>query len=239
MNTKLQIALAEDNPECAELLLTYLHAFEKEYNQCLEVSVFTDGAELLKNFHSQYDLLLLDIEMPCMDGMTTAKEIRRLDSKVSILFITNMAQYAIHGYEVDALDYILKPVHYFSFAERLNRAIGKIKKHTEYYLILTLKGGSQKVSVEDIYYIESQRHNLIFHTKEGDFTTVGTMTEIEAKLANFNFSRCNKGYLVALQHVDAIQDGCAVINKEHLLISRGRKKEFLETLTNYIGGITL
>lgn len=239
MNTKLRIAIAEDDTGCSDLLLKYLHTFEQEYSQPLEITVFYDGAELLENFHSQFDLLLLDIEMPLMDGMTTAQHIRKQDSEVVILFITNMAQYAIRGYEVDALDYILKPVRYFFFAERLNRAISRIKRSSKHYLVLTLKGGSKKLAIEDIYYIESQRHNLIFHTKEGDFTILGTMTDIEAKLSDFSFFRCNKGYLVSLQYVDAIDDGCAVINGQNLLISRGRKKEFMEKLADFMGGITL
>lgn len=65
------------------------------------------------------------------------------------------------------------------------------------------------------------------------------MKEIEEKLLNFHFFRCNKGYLVALRHVDSIQDGCAVVHGQPLLISRARKNEFMDALTNYVGGVVL
>lgn len=233
----IQVALAEDDSKYSKLLIEYLHRFETEYHVQFEIAVFADGARLMEDFRKQYDLILLDIEMPIMDGMTTAQKIRELDSDVMILFITNMAQYAIRGYEVDAMDYILKPLNYFFFSQRLNRAIGRLAKKTTRYLFLPLKGGKKKLSAEDIYYVESQAHNLIFHTKEGDFTITGSMKDIEEKLQDLPFSRCNKGYLVALAHVDGVEEGCAVVQGHRLLISRGRKKEFMEELTNFIGGI--
>ncbi len=75
----------------------------------------------------------MDVEMKFMDGMSAAEEIRKMDTEVVIIFITNMAQYAIRGYAVDALDYVLKPVSYFAFSQRLNRAIGRMKKRDKDY----------------------------------------------------------------------------------------------------------
>lgn len=235
----IRIAIAEDEPHCAQQLREYLRAFGQEYHQELEVTVFPNGVALLEDYRCQYDLLLLDIEMPQLDGMTTAQRIRRRDPAVIILFITNMAQYAIRGYEVDALDYILKPVGYFSFSQRLNRAIGRIKSRSKHFLVLSVKGGTKKLDADTIYYVESQGHNLIFHTAGGRFTASGTLKDIEEKLSRHHFFRCNKGYLVSLQHVEGIQDGCAIIHGEHLLISRARKNEFMEALTNFMSGVTL
>lgn len=233
----LRIAIAEDEAACAQQLQRYLDTFGQEYHQELEVTVYPHGQALVDAYRGQYDLLLLDVEMPWLDGMATAQRIRRRDPEVVIVFITNMAQYAIRGYEVDALDYILKPVSYFSFSQRLNRAIGRIHSHSKHYLIIPIKGGGKKLDVESIYYVESQGHSLIYHTASGDYTAGGTMKEIEEKLAPFHFFRCNKGYLLSLQYVDSIQDGCAVVNGERLLISRARKNEFMEALANYMGGV--
>lgn len=235
----IRIAIAEDEFQCAQQLRQYLDTFRQEYHQELEVTVYPNGQVLLDNFKGQFDLLLLDIEMPLLDGMTTAQRIRRRDPEVVILFITNMAQYAIRGYEVDALDYILKPVSYFSFSQRLNRAISRIRSRGKHFLVVPIKGGAKKLDVDSLYYVESQGHNLIFHAESGNYTAGGTMKEIEEKLSGLHFFRCNKGYLVALQHVDGIQDGCALVGGERLLISRSRKNEFLEALANYMGGVTL
>ena len=174
-----------------------------------------------------------------MNGMTTARHIREVDSDVMILFITNMAQYAIHGYEVDAMDYILKPIQYFPFSKRLERALGRLKKQEKRYLIIPVKGGTKKIEIHDIFYVESQRHNITVHTKTEAFTFPATMREMEEKLLEYHFFRCNKGYLVSLNHVDSIVDGCAVVNGAHLLISRGRKNEFMEALAEFMGEVSL
>ena len=102
--------------------------------------------------------------MEHMDGMKAAEWIRNLDEEVILIFITNMAQYAIRGYAVDALDYVLKPVSYFAFSQRLNRAIGRMKKREQKVIMVNIKGGAVRVNVANIYYIESQGHTLILHT---------------------------------------------------------------------------
>lgn len=173
--------------------------------------------------------------MKFMDGMSAAEEIRKIDSEVVIIFITNMAQYAIRGYAVDALDYVLKPVSYFAFSQRLARAIGRMKKRESKYLLLNTKGGASRVNVADILFIESQKHTLCFHTVSSDYETSGTMKDIEEELKDLNFFRGNKGYLINLAHVDSVEDGCAIVHKEHLILSRARKKEFMEALTRYWG----
>ena len=145
-----------------------------------------------------------------------AEEIRKMDSEVVIIFITNMAQYAIRGYAVDALDYVLKPVSYFAFSQRLNRAIERMKKREAKVIMVNIKGGMVRINIANIYYIESQGHTLILHTILGDYETTGKMKEMDEKLSGMNFCRGNKGYLINLQHVDRIQDNCAVVKGEEL-----------------------
>ena len=155
----------------------------------------------------------------------------------SQFFITNMAQYAIRGYAVDALDYVLKPVSYFAFSQRLNRAIERMKKREAKVIMVNIKGGMVRINIANIYYIESQGHTLILHTILGDYETTGKMKEMDEKLSGMNFCRGNKGYLINLQHVDRIQDNCAVVKGEELVLSRARKKEFMEALTRYWGEV--
>lgn len=235
----IKIAVAEDDLQYAKQLKQYMMQYEKEYSRKLEVTFYTDGADLVKDYENQYDILLLDIEMPNLDGMAAARAIREVDSDVMILFITNMAQYAIHGYEVDAMDYILKPINYFSFSKRLERALGRLAKREKHHLVINVKGGAKKIDIANICYIESQRHNLAIHTTDEVYTIIGTMKEMEEKLLSHHFFRCNKGYLVSLHHVDGILDGCAVVSGEHLLISRGRKNEFMEALADFMGEVSV
>ena len=224
----IKIAIVEDEALYAQQLQGFLHQYEKENGELFDITVYTDGDQIVHKYQSQYDLILMDVEMKFMDGMSAAEEIRKMDTEVVIIFITNMAQYAIRGYAVDALDYVLKPVSYFAFSQRLNRAIGRMKKREQKVII---------VNIANIYYIESQGHTLILHTILGDYETSGTMKEMEEKLKGMNFCRGNKGYLINLQHVDGIQDGCATVKGEQLVLSRARKKEFMEELTKYWGEI--
>lgn len=235
----MRIAIVEDEAVYAKTLQEYLNRYSREFGQALEVDHYPDGIAFLNGFKGQFDIILLDISMPGIDGMETAKRIRRVDADVVILFVTNLAQYAIRGYEVDALDYILKPISYFAFSQRLNRALGRVKSRTRNYLVVSAREGTLKLDIDSIFYAESQGHNLVFHTQSGDYTAGGTMKEIEEKLQPFHFFRCNKGYLVALRHVDSVRDGCAIVHGEPLLISRARKSEFMEALTNFVGGVVL
>lgn len=232
----MRIAVVDDEDSSAQKLCDYLQRYEVEFGQKIEYQRFTDGFSFLTGFKGQFDVILLDVSMPGIDGMETAKRIRQADSQVMILFITNMAQYAIRGYEVDALDYILKPVSYFAFSQRLGRAISRLDRQGKHYLMITCKTGSRKLEIESIYYVESQGHNLIYHTADGDYTVPGTIKNAEEKLLPFHFFRCNKGFLVSLAHVDAIDEGCALVGGDRVLISRARKNCFMEALTDYIGG---
>lgn len=233
----IRIAIVEDEDSCARQLEEYLERYTAESGEGFETTRFCDGDEILENYRARYDIILMDVQMKFMDGMTAAEEIRKLDPEVVIIFITNMAQYAIRGYAVDALDYVLKPVSYFAFSQRLERAIGRMKKRARRYMTIAIRGGAQKLDISRILYVESQGHNLVFVTAAGEHTTTGTIREVEEKLENYGFFRCNKGCLVNLEHVDSVQDGCAMVGGQALPISRGRKNEFLAALTDFVGEV--
>ena len=233
----IKIAIVEDEQLYAKQLHEYLRKYEKENGEAIEVTIYSDGDQIVEKYQSQYDIILMDIEMKFMDGMSAAEEIRKIDTEGVIIFITNMTQYAIRGYAVDALDYVLKPVSYFALSQRLNRAIGRMRKRESKMIMVNMKVGIVRLNIANIYYIESQGHTLILHTILGDYETSGTMKEMESKLLGMNFCRGNKGYLINLQHVDGISDGCAIVKDEKLILSRARKKEFMEALTKYWGEV--
>lgn len=233
----LHIAIVDDDLNYVTTLKKYLERYSQESEKTIEIAVFYDGDEFVENYRAQFDIILMDVEMPFMDGMTAAEEIRKRDSEVVIIFITNMAQYAIRGYAVDALDYLLKPVSYFAFAQRLERAIARMKKREQKFIVITVKGGNQKLDIGQLYYVESQGHTLLYHTVAGVYSSTGTMKEVEAKLAKLHFFRGNNGYLINLEHVDGVQDGFALVHGERLQLSRPRRGAFMEALTNYLGEV--
>lgn len=233
----INIAIVEDEAFYAKQLSEFLRQYEKEKGEVFEISLFSDGDAIVDKYKAQFDIILMDVQMKFMDGMSAAEEIRKVDTEVVIIFITNMAQYAIRGYAVDALDYVLKPVSYFAFSQRLNRAIERMRKRRQKLITLNIKGGAVRLDAANIYYVESYGHNLIIHTASGNYESAGTMKTIEDKLSDMSFFRGNKGYLINLAHVDRISDGCAMVKGEALPLSRSRKKDFMEALTNYWGEV--
>ena len=231
----IRIAIVEDEESYISVLKEYLERYKEESGEQIEVTVYHDGDEIAAFYRAQFDIILMDIEMKFIDGMTAAEEIRKVDSSVSILFITNAPQYAIRGYEVGALDYILKPVSYFTFSQKLGRAVSKLKKRSRKWITIPVKGGVMRMELSDVYYVESEGHNLIYHTKEGSAVSSGTMKSVEMAMEGMDFSRINKSYLLNLEHVDGVQDKYAIVHGDRLLISRPRIKQFMQELTRYWG----
>lgn len=230
----VRIAIVEDEDSYVEILQSFLKRYQEECGQKFYVTVFRDGDEIVEKYKANFDIILMDIKMRCMDGMTAAEHIREVDQEVIIMFITNMIQYAIRGYAVNAMDYILKPVKYFAFSQKLARALNRLEKKEKSFVTISIRGGALKLELSQIYYIESQDHYLVFHTKKGEFTSNGKLSEMEQLLSQHHFFRSNKGYLVNLEYVDGVRDNCAIVNEQMLPISRYRKNEFLQALTSYV-----
>ena len=232
----IRVAIVEDEAEIREQLMGYVQRYTRQYGTAFEVKTFADGLEILEDYRPAYDLILLDVEMKHLDGMETARRIRELDPDVMLVFITNMAQYAIKGYAVGALDYVLKPVPYFAFSQQLQKVEAQLRRRTRHYLAVPVEGGLRRLDTSRIYYIESEGHRVHFYTEEGDFVAPGALKALEEKLADRPFARCNSGYLVNLAQVRAVQQNTVEVGPYELQVSRPKRKSFLAALTDYIGG---
>ena len=230
----IRIAIVEDDVIYSNQLEGYLHKYETEYGEAFEIATYTDGNLIVQDYHSQFDIILMDIEMRYMDGMSAAEAIRQIDKEVVIIFITYTPQYAIRGYAVEALDYIVKPVSYFAFSQRLARAITRMKKREQKSVVISVKGGVVRLDADSVDYIESQGHDIIYHTSQGDYTTSGTLKDAEEGLKSLHFFRGSKWYLINLSQVAGLEEGCARFKGGKTIpLSRGRKKEFMEALAQY------
>ena len=232
----IRIAMVEDEAAVREQLQGYIQRYTRQYGTEFAVTEFSDGVEILDAYRPVYDIVLLDVEMKHLDGMETARRIRELDRDVVLLFITNMAQYAIKGYAVGALDYVLKPVPDFAFSQQLQKAEEKLRRRARHYLAVPVEGGLRRLDTAQIYYMESEGHRVHFYTEEGEFSAPGALKTFEEKLADLPFARCNSGYLVNLAQVKSVQQGLAQVGPYELQVSRPKRKSFLAALADYIGG---
>ena len=232
----IKIAIVEDEAAVRDQLTDYVRRYTRQYGTEFEVTCFTDGDEILENYRPAFDIIFLDVEMKRLNGMETAQRIRELDDDVLLIFITNMAQYAIKGYAVGALDYVLKPVPYFAFSQQLQKVEAQLRRRTRHYLAVPVEGGLRRLDTSRIYYIESEGHRVHFYTEEGDFAAPGALKALEEKLADRPFARCNSGYLINLAQVQAVQQNTVEVGPYELQVSRPKRKSFLAALTDYIGG---
>ena len=151
----IRIAIVEDDISYSCQFQKYIHKYSKESKELFDVSVFSDGNDIVWNYNSNYDIIFMDVQMQKLDGMSAARSIRKVDTNVVIIFITNMAQYAIQGYEVDAMNYILKPVNYFAFSQQLAKAVKQAKARMNFYINILHESSMVRLDVTRISYIES------------------------------------------------------------------------------------
>lgn len=233
----LNVAIVEDDAESVKLLKSYFIRYQREnQNIAFEFYIFDDGVKIISNFKPIYDIILLDIEMEITDGLRTAEIIRETDQKVIIIFVTNMPQYAIKGYSVNATNYLLKPLPYFAFSEEISKSIERIKREKQNKnIIIKTENSIKKIDSDEILFIESIKHDLIIHTEQDFFEIRDTLKKYEDILQDYNFNRANNSYLINLKHVKGVEQDFALVGNHKLKIARSKKKQFMEHLVNYLG----
>lgn len=231
------VVLIEDERETREEIKQMMKQYSEKRGDALNLSAFPDADAFFSNSGPDFDVIFLDIQMPGMNGMDAARHIRRHNEHVPLVFVTNMAQYAVEGYEVHAYDFILKSLSFESFSMKLDR-ICKELRHTSntMYLTLSSRGCDRRICIADILYVEVSNHDLIFHLAKQTFRIRGTMREMEEQLINCHFARCNSCYLVNLRHVQQFSGNTVIVGGHELRISQTKKQAFLLRLAQYSGG---
>ncbi|MDN4478935.1 LytTR family DNA-binding domain-containing protein [Demequina sp. SYSU T00039] len=233
----IRIGIVEDDAACRRDLLDHLARYAEENDVQFDLRTFPDGEDIVEGYRPQYDILFLDVEMPGMDGFEAAHAIREVDTDVVMIFVTNMGQYAIKGYEVDALSYLLKPVPYFAFAQELTRSLTRLNKRESRGVVLSVNNALVRLDPSEIVYAESVKHRITIHALDRVYTFSGTLKALEEELGDHGFFRSNNCYLVNLQHVRRVDQSTSVMtNGAALTVSRPRKKAFMDALADHMGG---
>lgn len=230
-------AIVEDDPEYSRYLEECLVRYGKEHDCSFLVRSFGRAEAFLAGAQGLYDFVFMDVELGegWMNGIEAARALRAKGSMAMLFFITNMPQYAPSGYDVDAIDYCIKPIQYRSLAVKLDKAIRILGNRTGVPVRIRMKDGMRVISSADIRYIEVMGHDLMFHTEDEVITAYGGLKEREEDLSGQAFARCSASVLVNLRYVTGLYGDEVSIGDERIRIGRTRKKEFLQKLNEYLG----
>lgn len=230
------IAIVEDSDEEAEKLLTCLKRYAEENNEQFSYRRYTEASSFLEERNFTFDIVFMDIMLPGVNGMEAAMRMRRTNAQTVLIFVTNMTSYAIKSYEVDALDYIVKPISYKRVVFKLRKALQIVSTNGGKVIVIHDKQGPVQVSSGEIYYVEIRKHRLTYHTERGEYTEIGSLKGIREILEPYNFACCNACYLVNLKYIFRVKGLILMTTSgEELKISQPKRKDFMNALANYLG----
>lgn len=239
-----KVSIVDDEQSARDGLAGLLSAYGEERGLSFSVRQYAGAEEYLAAHDGDSDIVFLDIDMPGVNGMDLAKEIRRKRPDVILIFCTNLEQFALNGYEVDAFGYLVKPVGKYSFDFYIDKALKRLDHYEK------VGGGGRKiciktigeyrcVSARDIGYVEVKLHKLFYHVYKNGvpdevIQTRGSMQEAERQLAPFGFVKSSISYLVNLGYVTAIKGNAVYLSDDVIFVSRNYKKSFVDAFMRSI-----
>ncbi len=238
MADTVKIAVCDDEKNIRSYLVSLIR---KQDIEC-SIMEYASADEYLADGR-EHDLIFLDIEMggseTGLDGMGLARHIRGMDAcrQPIIIFVTGYEKYVYDAFDVGAFQYLVKPVDEQKFAEVFSRAVGQILSEAEQRkkkLVIQYAGEGKAIPLNDIYYMESQNHNIVLFLKSGKLEYYGKIGDLEEELAG-QFYRIHRGYLINLSHVEGYdRTEVRMANGDKLLLSRYKYDGFVQAYMDYI-----
>lgn len=229
----MKIAIVEDNQVDSDHLQDLISQFSKAKNVEINTFVFNSGLNFLYEKVHEYDAIFLDIDMPGINGLSVAKELRDNNFSAPIVFVTNFENYAIEGYNVSAIDFALKPLNYSKFETIMLKINDNLERSSKYVFIKT-NSSVQRINLDAIYYIESYGHLLYIITDQVKLEAWMSLKDIYKKLDSPSFVYANKSTIVNLRHVAGYKNGTISIGNHNVELTKTKKDAFLEALYSYI-----
>ena len=213
----VRIKILEDDPADRDTLIECLRKYEREQGQSFSITAYDNPSDFMDNYHMDADLIFMDIELPGINGIETSHQLR-----------------AINGYEVDALDFVIKPINYYRFSSMMLRALRNLPVRDEKEVILQAAGTIRRMRISQIYYVEIQDHLLLYHTDMGRIEAWGKLSDVEAELDTYNFARCSSAHLVNMQHITSVSKTEVIVGSTKLPISQRKRKAFCDRVIAYL-----
>lgn len=232
---KITVGIIEDNPDDLAVLRGCLGRWAESRGAEPEIFSFEMGEAFLSDCRRKYDIVFMDMQLSGMDGFEASRRFRWLNPDAVLIFVTNLERYAIKGYEVSADDFILKPVKYPLFEAKMDRAVKKlITEETSVPVSVRTESGIKYIPTRDILYVEIMKHDMTYHTADGEVAAYGSLSRIRTALAAYGFAKCCSWCLVNLKYVEGLYgDDIKLWNGERLRISRRMRRTFMQALNAY------
>ncbi len=235
----MRALVLEDDDGQAALLAGYIERYGRETGDPLQVTRLASAFALADKTCPDFDMAFLDIGLPGINGMEAAHLIRERDERVPIVFVTDLAQYAVRGYEVEALDFVVKPVTYAQIAPRLAKMARAARENARRTLAVTTATGIRVLDVAQLEAVEVSKHDLFYHVagEKDPLRTRGTMAATADELADAPFMRVSASCLVGMPHIERI-DGDRIVMRDgkEFWFSRAKRKGAMEQIARYLGG---
>ena len=231
----MRIAICDDEKNIRELIANKV---AKQYPDA-EISFFQSGEELLLVDES-IDILFLDIQMSGIDGMETARELRKKDKSVILVFVTAVEEYVFQAFDVGAFNYIVKPIDDGKFSDVLHRAVDEWssqnineKEPEERYVLINNSGVHTKVILDEIVYAEVFNRKVVIHKLDGEIEYYGKMSDLES-LAGDSFFRPHRAYLINFKYVEKYDATTIYLERGTVLMAKQNYPEFVKKYMKYI-----
>lgn len=230
----LSIAICDDEPYMLETLNDLVGGFFAKNNMDIITLLFADGEELLKN-EAPIDILFLDIQMKKSDGMETAKELRQSGFKGFLIFITVLKEMVFRAFEVQAFDYLLKPVQKAHFSKTMYRLLDRLKETEAQSLLIRIGYESRLIPFDDIVFCEVIDRKMYLHLLSSEVIDYYEKIEALEKRLSACFYKCHRSFLINLKYVRSYKNGAVYMEGgSEIPVSRLRSKDFSNVILQYM-----
>lgn len=231
----IKIAVCDDEPVMCRRLKQMVASRLERWEEPFRITCYTNAVQFLYT-PLDFDLIFLDIQMPNLDGISLAKRLRQREFEGVLIFVTVLKECMLDAFEVEAMDYLCKPVDELRLERALKRSLKRLNRKEERYLSIRTRDWCRKVKLGDIYYCEVVNRKIYVHTGNEVITYYGKIKEAEQQTAP-DFIRCHRSFLVNPEHLSEYRDRSAVLeNGERIPVSRSFHGMFMKKLMEYMEG---
>lgn len=230
----IRIISVEDDERQQTQLCAYLARYGAAHNVAIETECYPSGAAFLRAYHGQADMIFLDIQMHGLSGYEIAEQLRADGDRTMLVFVTNLIQYAVKGYRVEAAEFLVKPLNEYDFDATMTRLVKRLEYRHGPSLTIQSEGRLVRLPIQEITYIEVRDRRLVYHTADHEYATWESIRTVEARLPKEEFIRCHGSFLVQLGQIQSCDNELVLRDGTKIPVSRVNKSEVKKQLIAYL-----